>query len=192
MKIINKKILLALALCTNLFSQPNGIYVEIGAGSTINSSLTSNNQTYKYESALSTNLAIGYQLDLYRFELEGKYTKGSLYSYANLSSEGDYTKHSQMLNAYYSGYNSGPLFTSVGLGIGVSNIRLTNMKQLGTQVSDITNSGIFSAQAILSIGYMINEHLATSVKYNYLYTTKSSDFDAQGDSQFTLTLRYLF
>ena len=192
MKLINNKSLLALMLCTSLFAQQDGVYVEAGVGSILSDTLESKNGTFKYDNDLSSNLAIGYQLGLYRFELEGRYTKNSLYSYANLSSSGDLQKHSQMLNAYYSGYNSSPFFTSVGLGVGASSIKLKNMKQLGTSVSDITNSGVFSAQAMLSIGYMITEHIATSVKYNYLYTTKSDDFDAQGDSHISLTLRYLF
>ena len=177
MKLINKEILLTLALGTSLFAQTDAFYVEAGVGTALNDTLKSKNGTFKYDSGLSSNLAIGYQLGLYRFELEGRYTNNSLYSFENLSSSGDYEKHSQMLNAYYSGYNSSPLFTSVGLGIGMSSIKLKNMKQLGTNVADMSNSGIFSAQAMLSVGYMITEHIATSVKYNYLYSTKSDDFD---------------
>jgi len=192
MKLINKKSLLALLFCTSLFAQPNGVYVEAGVGTPFNDTLKSKNGDFKYDNSLSSNIAIGYQLDLYRFELEGRYTKNSLYSYANLSSDGDLEKNSQMLNVYYSGYNSSPFFTSVGLGAGVSSIKIKNVKQLGSSVVGITNSGIFSAQAMLSVGYMITEHIATSVKYNYLYTTKSDDFDAQGDSYLSLTFRYLF
>ena len=192
MKTTNIKKLLILLLSTSLFSQTDGVYVEIGAGNTINTTLKSKNGTFKYESGLSTNLAIGYQIDLYRFEFEGKQTQNSLYSYSTFSSSGDYKKQSQMINAYYSGYNGSPLFTTIGLGLGISNIKLTNMKQFGVNIADITNSGIFSAQAIVSIGYMITEHIATSVKYNYLYTTKSKEFDAEGDNIFSFTLRYLF
>lgn len=187
-----KNLSLALLLHTGLFAASSGIYLEAGLGTSLEDTQEIQSIEYVYDRGFSGNLALGYQADLWRFELEGLYSRDELYSFSNYKAEGDLTQNSQMLNLYYSGYNKSNFVSTIGLGAGITNISVSDFKQVGAPQDDIENNSIASFQSMGSVGYMFNEHITCSVKYRYFYTTKSDDFDAKGSSNVSLNLRYLF
>lgn len=187
-----KKLLLLTLLSLEIFAAPSGVYVEVGAGLGLEDSLKEKSADLSYDKDYIGSLAIGYQVDVYRFELEGKYQKSKLESYGHKATSGDLTQDSQMLNAYFSGYNESKLVSSVGLGAGITNIKTDKMTQLGVSQKDIKSEVIPSFQGMLSVGYKTTENFLTTVKYTYFHRLKSDEFDASGDNIFTLSFRYIF
>lgn len=179
-------------LSTSLFAAPSGIYIEGGVGTSIEDTQNIQAHEYVYNKGFSGNIALGYQADLLRFEFEGLYRADKLYSFDNYKAEGDLTQNSQMLNVYYSGYNKSNLVTTIGLGAGISNISVTDLKQVGAPQDDIENNSIPSFQGMGSIGYMFTDHVTGTLKYKYFYSTESDNFDARGTNNLSLNLRYLF
>ena len=191
---MNKKLSIfsILLLNTCLFGAPSGVYVEAGLGTSLENTQDIRNLEYVYDRGFYGSGALGYQANQFRFELEALYKTDKLYSFNNYKAQGDLKQNSQMLNIYYSGYNKSNLVTTIGLGIGISNISVSDLKQVGAPQDDIENSSILSYQGSASVGYMFDEHFTCSLKYNYFYTSKSDDFNAKGSNNFTLNLRYLF
>jgi len=187
-----KKIALTLLLSTTLFVAPSGVYVEVGAAKSLNDKLKSDNGDFVYDKGTIGSVMIGYQADLYRFELEGKYVKESLSSFSNASSSGDLLKNSQMLNVYYSGYNESKYVSSVGAGVGITNISTDRLKQNSTTLEDIKKDAILSMQGMLSVGYMMSQSVTATLNYTYFYTAKSDELKANSENIFTFSLRYLF
>ena len=187
-----KKIVLTLLFSTTLFAAPSGIYVEVGAAKSLNDTLKSDNGNFVYDKGTIGSVMIGYQAELYRFELEGRYVKEALSSFANVSSSGDLTKNSQMINAYYSGYNESKYVSSIGAGVGITNITTDKLTQSSIPQKELSHSAIPSLQAMLSVGYMMTPSITTTLKYTYFYTAKSDELKANGENIFTLSLRYLF
>jgi opacity protein-like surface antigen len=187
-----KKLLLLTLLSLEIFAAPSGVYVELGAGLPLEDSLKGKGVNLSYDKDYIGNLAIGYQLDLYRFELEGKYQKSKLESSLGHVASGDITQDSQMLNAYYSGYNESKLVSSIGIGAGITNIKTTNLKELGVSQTDIKSETIPSLQGMLSVGYQNTPNFITTLKYSYFYMFKSDEFDASASNIFSLTFRYIF
>ena len=179
-----KTFVFAVALSTNLLAAPSGVYVEAGVGVGLKDKIKKKNADYFYDSALLGSLALGYQLDVYRVEIESRYKKDSVVSQGNISAKGDLTHNTQMLNVYYSGYNSSKLVTTVGLGVGVSFVSLDEQ--------NLEDSAIFTYQGIFSVGYRNTQHITTSLKYNYVRYESSNNFDKNSDHLVTLNLRYLF
>lgn len=179
-------------LSTSLFAAPSGVYIETGASFSFEDTQNIQEHEYLYDRGFSANLALGYQANRFRFEIEGLYRADKLYSFENYKTEGDLTQTSQMLNIYYSGYNKSKLVTTVGLGAGISDISVTDFKQVSAPQDDIENDFIPSFQGMGSVGYMFNDHITCTLKYRYLYTIESDDFDARGSSNVSLNLRYLF
>jgi len=187
-----KKIALTLLFSINLFAAPSGVYVEVGAAKSLNDKLKSETGDFVYDKGTIGSVMLGYQADLYRFELEGRYVKEALSSFSNVSSSGDLTKNSQMLNAYYCGYNESKYVSSVGAGVGITNISTEKLSQSSVPQEDIKEDAILSLQGMLSVGYIITPSVTTTLKYTYFYTAKSGDLKANGENIFTFSLRYLF
>jgi len=192
-----KVILLCLLCSIRLFAAPSGIYLEIGAGIGLQNTLDAENTNYLYKRGYNGSLSIGYQADLLRFELEGRYKQDKLYSASagnlgDISVGGNLVQESQMLNIYYSGYNQSNLVATIGTGIGITSISLKNLSELNMAQKDIKNKNIFSYQAMISVGYMFNKSITFSTEYTYFNTKKSDDFKSNSDNFFTLSLRYLF
>lgn len=186
-----QKISLFFLFSTGLLAAPSGIYIEIGTGLGLNDTQKTQTLEYVYDKKFLGSFALGYQADVFRFEIEERYKKDALYSKdignnMNLKANGDFISNSQMFNVYFSGYNSSKLFTSVGAGAGITNLKL----QEDTQ--NIKDEGILSLQAMLSVGYAITKDFAFITKYTYFYTKTSDNFKEKGESAISLHLRYIF
>jgi hypothetical protein len=183
-----KKFSLVLLLNSSLFAIENGIYLELGAGAGYEDSMQVEETTYTYDRDYILNAIIGYQYELYRVELETRYKTDSLYSAevldgSHILTSGDFTQTTEMINAYYSGYNSTKFVTSVGGGLGVTTKELQNT---------LKSSNIFSAQALLSVGYRVTEKFVLSAKYSFFYTEKSGAFKSDNENIFLFSARYIF
>ncbi len=171
-----------------LQAAPSGFYIEAGGGVGLGDTQRTKSATFVYNQKYLTEFSVGYQADLFRFEFEERYKSDTLHS-ANTDGEyflkvdGKLTSNSQLLNVYFSGYNSSKIFTTIGAGAGVTTLSLGN---------SIKDSGILSAQGMLSLGYPITETFIATAKYTYFYTLKSDDFLAHGDNALSFTLRYIF
>lgn len=183
-----KSSLLLTLLNSSLFGAPSGVYVELGGG--IGSSDTQETTTakYVYERGYIGSFALGYQADLFRFEIEERYKKDELYSTSiatntSLKVNGDLISNSQTFNVYVSGYNESKLITSLGFGAGVTALQLQD---------NIKDEGILSLQAMLSVGYAITEDFIATTKYSYFHTSESENFKAKGDNSVSFSLRYVF
>ena len=183
-----KNFSLVLLLNSSLFAIENGVYLELGAGRGYEDSVQVEETTYTYERDYILNAIIGYQYERYRVELETRYKTDSLYSAAILNdshirTSGDFTQTTEMINAYYSGYNATKFITSIGAGLGVTTKELQNT---------LKSSSIFSAQALLSVGYRVTENFILSTKYSFFYTQKSGAFKADTENTFLFSARYIF
>jgi len=183
------KIALCLSsLCSLSQAAPSGFYIELGGGLGLSDTIETTNRFYVYDQGYLASASLGYQIEQFRFEFEERYKSDNLYSLSTGSAyavkvDGTLSTNSQMFNLYYSGYNQSNLITSIGFGVGVSSIDIENIE---------TEESIFSAQAILSIGYQITEYFISTLKYSYFYTTESGDFQAKGDNTIAINLRYIF
>lgn len=171
-----------------LYAAPSGIYIELGAGVGLNDTQKTKSAQYVYDRKYIGSLALGYQYETLRIEIEERYKKDSLYSTpvsggSSLKVSGDLVSDSQMLNFYYSGYNQSKLVSTVGVGAGVTSLSLGEI---------IKDKAIPSLQAMFSIGYMLSDSFTMSGEYTYFYTDTSTNFKANGDNTFSLSLRYLF
>ncbi len=180
-----KTFLLSSILTANLLATANdGIYVEAGVGIGTKDKVNTKNADYFYERGFLGSLALGYQIDCYRVEIENRYKKDTIVSQGNIATKGDFRQNTQMINAYYSGYNSSRLVSSIKLGIGISSITLDEQ--------NLEDSGVFTYQGIFSVGYMHTKNIITTLKYNYVRTISSDNFDKNSDHLISLNLRYLF
>ncbi len=179
MKVNFFKQLVIVFLATNVFAVESGLYLEVGAGTGTKEQLNAKKSNYGYENSYIGSLYLGYQADVYRFELENSY---KLATPTDKTIEGDLKQNTQMLNFYFSGYNHSKMVTTLGLGAGISSIEVNGLK----------NSNIFSYQAMFSIGYMKTKHFIITPKYSYMRMVKSDDFDRNSDHLLSLNLRYLF
>jgi hypothetical protein len=182
-----KKTALFCTLSSGLFAIENGIYLEAGVGLGYEDSVKVAESNYIYDRDYILDASVGYQYTLFRAELEIKYKKDSLQSVelfngAYIQTNGDFTQTTEMINAYYSGYNSTQFVTSIGAGLGLTTKEFQTIKE----------SGIFSAQLLLSVGYRVTEHFIISTKYSYFYTQESGKFDADAENNFLLSTRYIF
>ncbi len=197
MNIKNKMILLSILLSLELFAAPSGIYVEVGSGVGRGSSLSSKSHNYSYNKGYLGSLAIGYQANLFRFEIEMRHKEDRLSSacvsgLGDISVSGDLVQDTQMLNFYYSGYNSSNLVATIGAGVGITTINLKDLVELTARQDSIKESNIPSYQAMFSVGYSFNDSIIFTTKYSYFHALKSDLFKSHSDNIFTLSLRYLF
>ncbi|MDF1881177.1 hypothetical protein JHD50_07655 [Sulfurimonas sp. MAG313] len=192
----NLTFLSLLSLSSALFAQ-DGIYVEGGLGSGFNTSLNLQNTEYTYDRGLLGSVSLGYQYDLFRFEVEGKYRQNDINSasYNDSSSikvEGLVKQISPMINAYYSsGYTEKNLASTIGFGVGTTSLTLSDIKELGISQNDISET-LFSMQAMFSADYKIDDNLEFIAKYTYFYTFKSGTISNNSDNIFSFNLRYSF
>ncbi len=194
---MNLKQFSLLLLSLELFAASSGVYLEVGAGIGTQDKLSTKSADYIYDRGYTGTLALGYQADMFRYELEGIYKQDELYSSTNgslgsSSVNGDMTKESQMLNVYISGYNQSKLISTIGFGVGTTTISLKDLVKFGTPQQDIKNKNIFSYQGILGVGYMINKNITILTKYRYFKTQESDNFKSNSDNIFSINLRYLF
>jgi len=188
MKLVTlQKFSLFLLLNSSLLAIENGTYIEVGAGLGYEDTLQTQGTLYTYERNYITNFIVGYQYNLFRVEVETRYKKDSLYSAkvfnnSDIPVSGTFTQQTEMLNTYYSGYNATKFVTSIGGGVGITTKKLENLN----------NSSIFSAQALLSVGYRITENFILSTKYSYFYTQKSDAFNSNTENIFLFNARYIF
>jgi len=182
-----KLIPLLLSCITLINAAPSGLYLEAGVATSDTNKLQSSNTDYLYDTPTITSFSLGYQDDLYRYEIEEHYLKADLSSASvassHLATSGKITYVSQLLNFYYSGYNKSNLVSSIGLGGGITSRELKN---------DMKDKNIFTAQGMFSLGYISNEHLITTFKYTYFYMKGSKHFQADGSNLLTFSLRYIF
>jgi len=182
------KITSLMFLGTLLQAAQSGPYLELGVGVGLSDTKETKTATYVFERGYIGSFALGYQADLFRFELEERYKKDSLYSASignseSIRADGDLILNSQMFNVYFSGYNNSNLISSIGVGGGISSLKLGD---------NITNEGIFSMQGMLSVGYKLTQSFIATTKYSYFYLKESDNFEAKGDGSLTFSLRYIF
>ncbi len=193
MKYINnnfiKSTLLLSLTSISLYGAPSGVYLDAAGGVGFGDVQSTPKVQYVYKQGYIATVALGYQANLFRFELEERYKSDKLYSASedgkySIGVNGDLVSNSQLVNVYYSGYNTtSSVFSTVGVGVGITSLSLQDK---------ITESGILSGQAMLSLGYPITENFISSLKYTYFYSLKSDQFSGQGDGSVTFTLRYIF
>jgi len=191
------KIVTLSCFSAELFSAPSAVYLEIGAGLGLEDSLKSKSSSYVYEREYIASVAIGYQADLLRFELEGIHKKDRLYSVSNgnlgdSAASGDLSRDTQMFNLYYNGYNKSKLVSSIGAGVGISSIKMENLLKYGESAADIQDDTIFSYQGMFSIGYMLSQKSILTTKYIYFHTQESDNFKEKNENIFSFSYRYLF
>ncbi|MEA2091835.1 MAG: outer membrane beta-barrel protein [Campylobacterota bacterium] len=193
------RLLLSLLLATGLYGTSSGIYIEGNIGTSLSKDQEINSSTYEYETGALGSLALGYQMDLWRFEVEGSHKQNNLSAIkANDTYElsGDLIRQSSLLNIYYNGYNSSNLVSAIGLGCGVSNLKTNNLNVSGVSVKDIDANNIFTYQASFSVGYMLDEDWTLSLKYIYFktseYEIESVTQKEMSDNIVSLGIRYLF
>ena len=182
-----KLTLLLLSFVSLLFGAPSGVYLEAGIALSDKQTLSSSNASYNFDKANISSFSLGYQDDVYRYEVQERYVAYDLSSAAvgssNIATTGKLMYDSQLVNFYYSGYNKSNLVSSVGLGGGITSIDLKG---------DIKDKNILTAQGMFSLGYMSGEHFLTTFKYTYFYIKGSEHFSNDGSNVFTLSLRYIF
>ena len=189
---LSSKLVLLLLLSSNLFAVQSGLYIELGSGLKSSDKLKTIDGKYTLNSNHTDFAALGYQIEKFRIEYEYRYTKNELESYSDVKISGDVFNTSNMLNIYYSGYNKTKLVSSIGIGVGVSDISIEKIRYFTAPKEDTKEDSIPTAQAMFSVGYMINEDLTLSTKYTYVYIDDSDSFDSNQNNIFTIALRYLF
>ncbi len=185
----------ASVLATSLWAAPSGLYVEGGLGATFLS-----DTTYSNDTGYNGSLALGYQLDKVRIELEAIESKSEITSYINTlsySASGDTTIQNKFLNLYYTAYNQTKLTSSFGIGIGVSDIELKDVKVIDSQLDDNSATDLLSYQLSYAIGYMASPNLTYSLKYRYIGIEDEKDefidsIDELNNQTLTIGVRYLF
>jgi len=184
---------LILSSCTLMAIEPyNAFYITAGGGVDFTDSINTSSSTLTYEKPYHWFGAIGYQFKNYKIEIEEIYTQADLYSVSEVKAIGDFTKSTQMLNAYYCAYNHSKMVLNLGVGGGISSTELTNMIQNNIHVSNIKDSNIATFNGIISLGYFISDHLSTDIKYRYLYTLEGDNFDSFGQNSLSFGLRIDF
>lgn len=181
------KILMVLS-SLELFATPiNGIYLELGAGLGIKDTIDTNKMfKYTYNKNYLAEIILGYQYENYRFELEQSYKKDTLYSHGTAISKGDLIQNTKMINTYVS-HRKKKTLTSIGIGFGISTIKLNDVYTISMK-----DDNIFTSQAIYSVGYMFSDEFILTSKYTLRYMIESDNFKAKLDNLFTLNLRYIF
>jgi hypothetical protein len=181
-------------LTTGLLAAPSGLYIEGSVGAT-----STADTDYFSDAGYSGTLAVGYQLDKFRFELEATESLNEVNGYGDTikyDASGDIQTTDKFINIYYSGYNKTKFTSSIGLGVGVSDIKFKDISVVSNPEDDKELSDLLSYQASYAIGYMITPSLSYVFKYRYIYK-KNEDYDIDKSDNFktqvlSFGLRYLF
>ena len=170
---------------------PSGFYVETNIDYPSTEAMEFDNVKYNFNAVLTGAVAIGYQMDRWRFELEGNYSKddiAELVTETTSDAVGELVKKGGLVNVYYSAYNDSQLVSSIGAGAGVTNIDAKDVQVNATAVDDASVKNSLTYQATVSLGYMVDADWTWTVKYRYLNID-----DLKSSTQtFSLGLRYLF
>lgn len=185
------KYLLPLLVTSSLFAAQNGFYIALDGGINLNDKLEAKTVSYNYDTGFFGSGAFGYQVDKFRLELEGQYQQNSVTSLSSNAAKGDLIRESQMLNVYYSGYNSSRLVSTIGVGAGSSDIHSNKLTVLGTS-NDFEVKNIFTYQGSFGVSYMITDSIDFGVKYRFIVTSKQDMLEENTQSIVTAGLRYLF
>ncbi len=190
------KILLILFITMSLYAaqktkEPavaSGLYIETNVDYPSTDSMKMEDVKYHYDAGFAKSLAVGYQMERWRFELEGNHVKDEITKITDSVSTGDLTKTGALANVYYSAYNDSKLVSSIGIGAGITNIEAEDLEIDDTAQDDISEDNSFTYQATISLGYMVTQDWTWSIRYRYLNV---KDLGA-GTQTFSLGLRYLF
>lgn len=192
------KYLLFLILTTTLFSSTNGLYFEAGAGTNLSNKIEPDKAQYGYNYNIPVSVSIGYQGDLFRFEIEELYMKNKITSYTDsisFNASGDVLRTSTFLNTYiYKIKNKTE--TSIGLGVGATNINIDNLIISNAQAINGNIKNIPTIKGSFSVGRTINEDLTLVLKYSYIasqsYTISNIQYKRLSDNIISAHFRYLF
>jgi len=190
------KLLLIFIISMGLYAAQNpkepavasGVYIETNIDYPSDDSMKMESVKYHYDAGTALSLAIGYQMDRWRFELEGNHVKDELAKIADITSAGDLIKTGALANVYYSAYNDSKLVSSIGVGAGTTNIKTEDLEINDIAQDEISENNSFTYEVGISLGYMVTEDWTWTVKYRYLNV---KDLGA-GTQTFSLGLRYLF
>jgi hypothetical protein len=189
------KIVVLVLIAILAYGADDGVYIEADAAV-----LSSKNDVYTTQVGVGGSLAVGYQLEKFRFELQAREFRSKLDGYdaqrETYKASGDMDLSSQFVNLYFSGYNKTRFVSTIGLGVGQSRVKIIDVSILGTTQADVELDGLLSYQASYSVGYMLNEDISYIFRYNYLYidNDKDDEFDTRafGNHMFSIGIRYLF
>jgi hypothetical protein len=189
------RLFILLLIATVAFSAPNGLYIEADVAAQ-----SAKNDIYTTDVGVGASVALGFQYDKVRFEAQAKKFITKLDGYdtqtTNYEADGDMDVDSQFINFYYSGYNKTRLVSTIGLGVGVSEVNIKDVEIFTSAEDDVKLKKLLSYQASYSIGYMVNSHFSYVLKYNYLYidNDKKDEFNTKSFQNHSLGigLRYLF
>jgi len=179
------RFLLPLLFYTLLFSAPSGVYVEVNFDNPSSSDIAVEDSEYSYDKGTSGTVAVGYQMDQWRFELESNYSQNALSAFEDKVSElgsGDVLKKGGLVNVYYSAYNDTKLVSTIGLGVGATEVQTVD------STTDVTSDPSLTYQGSVSLGYMVDEDWTWTIKYRYL---DIKDIESENQT-YSLGLRYLF
>jgi len=171
------KYLLPILLSTLLYSADSGVYVELNINNPSENELKIEDTKVAYDKGSSGSIAIGYQMDRLRFELENNYSENDISTLDGESISNNLIRVGGLANIYYSAYNETQLVSSLGIGVGATNVN----------VDGDTKKTALTYQGSVSLGYMVDQDWTWSMKYRYLDMR-----DIDSESTFSLGLRYLF
>lgn len=183
--------LFPLLVTTSLFAADSGFYIALDGGVDLGDKLKAKTVAYNYDTGFFGSGAFGYQVDKFRLELEGQYQQNPITSLSSNAAKGDLIRESQMLNVYYSGYNSSRLISTLGIGAGSSDIRSNKLTVLGTS-NDFEVKNIFTYQGSFSVAYKLTDSLDFGVKYRFIVTSKQDMLEENSQSIISAGVRYLF
>jgi len=173
------KFILLLLFSLGLFAAQSGIYVEVNLNNPTSSDLKIEDSKYNYDKGLSGAAAVGYQMERWRFEVEGNYAKNDISKGST-----EIIKTGGLANVYYSAYNHTKMVSTIGLGIGATEIESVD----DTKTQKLLKDPALTYQGTVSLGYMVGEDWTWTLKYRYL---DMQDVDTENQT-FSLGLRYLF
>jgi len=189
-----KQLFILLFLSIGLWAESSGLYLQGNVGST---SLTEH--SYKTDTGYNGSLAVGYQLNALRFEVEITESKSKINNFTSATdytSTGDVEMQNRLINIYYSFYNQTDLTSSFGLGVGTTDFNFKDVEILNSAVADKSVSNLLTYQLSCAVGYMATKNLTYDFRYRYISTQSDEnikiDSSEVGTHIFSLGLRYMF
>jgi len=166
---------------TFLYSADSGFYIELNYDNQSSDTIKTLTTNVDYDKGVAGSVAVGYQMDRWRFEAESNYAENPISKIDDTlkdTKSGNLLKFGGLANIYYSAYNDTKLVSTLGLGVGATSIDNTK--------DDKKTS--LTYQGSVSLGYMVDEDWTWTVKYRHL---EMKDIESKQDG-FSLGLRYLF
>jgi opacity protein-like surface antigen len=189
------RLFILLMVASAAFSAPSGFYIEADVAAE-----SSKNEQYTTDVGAGASMSVGFQLNKFRLELQARESLSKLSGYESqtttFEAAGDMRTSSKFVNLYFSGYNKTRLVSTIGLGVGQSDVDIKDVKIVTAEEDDINLKKLPSYQASYSIGYMVNKDFSYVFKYNYLHidNDKEDEFDTKEfkTHMFSVGVRYLF